>query len=233
MPTHPNAPLGAEAENTASAEGTASAVTDAEVQQFRQHYDPDARGLSGEQRSLNASPIDWWEIIIGATSMLLWLVLLTAGILINTQPLREMASGQGQADGWARVGAWFVVVTCYTVTNLAFLSCFAAVIGGFCKRTQFARHEIRGESRPEGRATFKTLTAYYASIGMRGFVVYLMIIAGLFIITTSAIVQPDQGQYVRLAGALSVLAFLMGYKAGVFAQAINRIARLLSRAEAA
>src|SRR5690606_40685358 len=52
-------------------------------------------------------------------------------------------------------------------------------------------------SFPSQTPQLRDVLACYAAAAMRGFVIYLMFIAGLLLVTTEAITTPDQGQYVR------------------------------------
>jgi hypothetical protein len=49
-------------------------------------------------------------------------------------------------------------------------------------------------------------------------------------VTTEAMAQADQNQYVRLAGTMSVVSFIAGYDPVVFKQALERIVALISQA---
>lgn len=46
---------------------------------------------------------------------------------------------------------------------------------------------------------------------LAGFFVYLVVLSGLLLLTTKALTNADQEQYVQLAGLLSVVAFVVGY----------------------
>ena len=46
---------------------------------------------------------------------------------------------------------------------------------------------------------------------MRAFIVFLCVVAGLYIAMDDPFKDPTPAQYIRLAGTLSVLAFMVGY----------------------
>ena len=87
-------------------------------------------------------------------------------------------------------------------------------------------------SFPSQTPQLRDVLACYAAAAMRGFVIYLMFIAGLLLVTTEAITTPDQGQYVRLAGTISVLSFVAGYDSVMFRRALDRIVSLMSQTQA-
>ena len=51
---------------------------------------------------------------------------------------------------------------------------------------------------------------------MRGFLAYLLILSGFVIIANRQFVTPTAEEYIRLAGAISLLGFLAGYKPSLF-----------------
>ena len=138
---------------------------------------------------------------------------------------------------WTYCGAWTVVLTSFTIPNLAFLSCLAAIGGEFCRRAKI--NEIELEKRilayDESREslTYTALVGSYTAAGMRGFVVYLLVIGGLFLIDTDALVAGSathiQSQYIRMAGMLSVFAFITGYDTAFFRRSLERIVGWVSQ----
>ena len=151
-----------------------------------------------------------WEFLVSVVLVLSWIGCFAAGIVVNTQPYRAMLGEPTAIDASLAAGAWFIVVMCYTITNTAFLSCLAAVIGALA-----ARSLARGRHKAPLRASFDAL--------MYGFFVYLVVISGLLLFTTEAITNPGQAQYVRLAGVISVVAFLTGYDPTLFRRLIDYV----------
>lgn len=139
-----------------------------------------------------------------------WIGCFAAGIVVNTQPYRGMLADPATISYSAAAGAWLVVVTCYTITNTAILSCLAAVIGSLA-----ARSLVRGQRKAPLRACFDAL--------MYGFFVYLVVVSGLLLFTTEAITEASQAQYVRLAGVISAVAFLTGYDPSIFKRLIDYV----------
>lgn len=64
---------------------------------------------------------------------------------------------------------------------------------------------------------------------LRGFFVYLVAMSGLMFLAESVIttVAKSPDVYMRLAGSISLLSFLLGFHPEMFARFLDRIARLL------
>src|SRR5262249_12966615 len=151
-----------------------------------------------------------------------------AGGVVSTEPYRKPlvaphALGLGEA-----LFCWFVVVTCYTATNPAFLACLAAFLGGIARRVR-----IDGEGADTSNDSWSSQKKAYLSAIMRGFFLYLVVLSGLLLLTTQAITNPSQEQYVRLAGTISVLSFLVGSDTTLFARIMHRVTELAQGREQA
>ncbi len=62
---------------------------------------------------------------------------------------------------------------------------------------------------------------------MRGFGVFVLILSGLLVLATDSLISPNQGQYVRLAGMVSVISFYAGYDPVALAELLKRIEQFL------
>jgi hypothetical protein len=167
------------------------------------------------------------EVAIGIIAMLLWLLFFTLGTTVNTAPHRAALQSAPDLASW--LGSAGIVFTCYTVTNIALLASLAAATGEFSQRSRSSEFLMSRQSRPV--PALHDVCAYYASASLRGFVVYLLGVSGLLLITTDAIANAQQDQYVRLAGTVSVVAFIAGYDVQVFKRVLERIVSLISREE--
>lgn len=56
---------------------------------------------------------------------------------------------------------------------------------------------------------------------MRGFAAYLVFLSGTVLGANAAFDNPTQDQYFRMAGAVAVLAFALGYDPTIFRQFIS------------
>jgi len=61
-------------------------------------------------------------------------MLFAAGNIIGTQPFRDRLSSPG--DILTACKLWFVVLTCYTSTNVAILCCVASYLGTLGRRAR-------------------------------------------------------------------------------------------------
>ena len=108
----------------------------------------------------------------------------------------------GQFIGYASI-----VGLSFTVTNIWFLCLSAAFLGCMGRRwsTPFNYTEPRADLREVRRA--------YTTATLRGFLAYLIVIAGyLIVLPENTLNEMTPGQYARLAGAVSALAFVVGWE---------------------
>jgi hypothetical protein len=201
----------------ASADEASDQAVDAERAAFIENFD---RGdfIAG-----------WQELLLGGIALAGWFALFTGGTLISTKPYLDafaapIAPLQAAWSGLLIVGFW-------TISNVGLLSILAAMLGAFGQRTHFtaritAWEPVVAENQVAARTSREMLT-HYASAIMRGFGVYALLLSGLLVMATDAIVAPDQSQYVRLAGTISVISFYAGYDPEMLAGLLKRIERFL------
>lgn len=168
-------------------------------------------------------PLRASEVVIGVSTIFLWVCFFLAGIVVETASIRELVSKRQMSSITEGVGAWFILLTSYTVTNFAILSCLAAIIGKFSRRSlSFETASLNGLA-PAPTATFREVMVFYSVATARGFVIYLMLTGGLILLTTSAVTESSTEEYIKLASTLSIMAFMAGYDAEIFMRAIDRI----------
>lgn len=131
--------------------------------------------------------------------LLAWLLLYTGGIVIGTQSFRQELNQD--INYFRAVWCWIVIITCYTMTNLALLCCLSATIGALCK----------GNTAP-----------YYAFLA-QGLFVYLILVSGLLLLGNSPFDTTSQSQYTRLAGTASLFSFMIGYNPLLFRRIIEKL----------
>ena len=151
----------------------------------------------------NQNPrLSWRETAGGLIALIAWLGFFGAGAMISTQGFRDALLKGGLTAG-QEAGYLAAAVACYTVTNLFFLACLASCLGCMSARCQI---EKRASLRDQGTGQI------YAAAVLRGFLFYTLIISGLLVVSNeNTIVQTTVGQYVRLAGFVSALGFIVGY----------------------
>jgi hypothetical protein len=202
----------------ASAPADASPSVDQERAAFIRHF---------EARRVVAG---WRELSVASAALLFWFALFAGGTLIATKPFIDSLSTTASMLEFA--GDCAVIVMFWTITNVGILSILAAMLGAFGQRTHFASPLATAGmlgtlAQPSTDANPRELFTHYASAIMRGFGVYTLVLSGLLVLATDAIVAPSQGQYVRLAGMVSVISFYAGYDPEMLAGLLKRIERFL------
>ena len=168
--------------------------------------------------------ISLWELVVGAVCISLWFILFAGGILIATQPYLQQLNADMSLG--KRLHSWTMVLCFWTITNIGMLSCLSAMLGALGRRTRFtvlvATHPC---VEPEPQDARSALIFYYSAV-MRGFGIYTLVQAGLLVLATKAFIQPEQGEYLRLAATMSVLGFYAGYDPEMFGVLLARVRRL-------
>jgi hypothetical protein len=189
----------------------------------------EARAVVAAVQAAPSYPVTTAEIAFGVISVVAWLLLFVAGTVVGTADFRTALGAGRLASASEVITAILTVLTCYTITNVAFLAVLAAVAGEFSARSRVSSLTISIRRDDDATPHLRDVLACYSAAGMRGFVIYLLFIAGLLLVTTDAVANADQGQYVRLAGLLSVVSFAAGYDAELFRRAIDRVVSLVSQ----
>lgn len=110
----------------------------------------------------------------------------------------------------SRPAAFFYSVLVYTPTNMALLTLFAGLLGGCVSNIKYSMmtKEERANLKPHEDAI---LSENPLSATMRGFVIYLCMVAGLYVVLDDPFKDSTPGQYARLAGSMSLVAFIVGF----------------------
>lgn len=225
--------------------------------------------LPNGNATLLAAPLEKREVprdklLMGSISLVLWILLFAAGLLIETVEYRlvlaprsvakqlgeaEMLTVPGQSAAtvrenandrkaeaqkppsdpsvtprhdlskktwsaiFAEFQAFFVSIFCFTPINLALLALVAGLLGGCA--SNIAIETMPPRQRAELRRAHPRRHWYLqeppVSAAIRGFIVYLCVIGGLYVALDDPFKDPTPAQYIRLAGMLSILAFMVGY----------------------
>jgi len=167
-----------------------------------------------------------------------WLALFAGGILVDTRPYRTqisptgVAALQGQSStrgstpnatdspdqglasstnaptGVSNVTAWVIVLLCFLPINLAWICATASVLGSYGSRAELGDDKTAASSVDTSRP--------FVSAVIRGFFVYLFMISGLLLLDETPFSNPAPGQYIRLAGFLSLFSFIVSYQPSLF-----------------
>lgn len=190
-----------------------SIATDGEAQAVR----PDARTSgSGAEATGDAAapPLKSLEIVSSLVALTLWLILLSAGLAVSTQPYIDTIQNHPSLGAWTVVKAMFVIVVCHTVTNTALLCCLAAFLGAL---------GFRVLADNPGAADGLDRRSAYVAAATRGFYVFLIIQSGSIMLSDQAFTNLTLEKYVRLAGLSSLLSFTVGYSPDLFRQLMARV----------
>jgi hypothetical protein len=130
----------------------------------------------------------------------------------------------------------FLLAMCsFIPLNVAILCILAAFIGG-CTENKTEIERLKEELKADGGPPPNTkvaltrrlayLTEHPGHSAIRGLVVYLIIMSGLFIVGAPPLGDPSSqqdslSQYVKLAGLLSFFGYLAGYDPTVFTKMLN------------
>jgi hypothetical protein len=183
-----------------------------------------------------------------------WLFLFAAGILIDTEPYRIAISPEGAAAMAAEetplpgAGApaapeaqapaatapvqpltsskplmisWLVVLMCYLPLNLAWLCITSSTLGAFGNRVNLSDDEAQRRGRDDSNP--------YVSALLRGFFVYLFMTSGLLLLDDAPFSSPGPGQYIRLAGFLSLFSFVTSYQPRLFTNLVASASQRITR----
>lgn len=142
----------------------------------------------------------------GILGLLLWLVTFAAGVTVNSAPYRKALSESFSFT------ALFQTTLVYTPLNAALLTVLAALVGGCSSYLTTVRQPRPLESVSGHDAKRLYFLAEWPVASMlRGFLVYVSSIAGIYITTDDPFSAPTPAQYVRVVGLLSFLGFALGY----------------------
>ena len=131
-----------------------------------------------------------------------WIVLFGFGILVDTTRFRQTISSGGT------VRAWLTVIFSFLPLNLVWLCAISSTLGAFGNRSNLTNDRA-------GRKLRDNDNPYVAAI-IRGFFAYLFLISGLLLLDDQPFTNPSAAQYVRLAGFLSLLSFVISYQPRFF-----------------
>ncbi len=159
----------------------------------------------------------FFDIVLLWLTLILWLAIFILGTLVNSAPYRSrFAALEGGVVEVIKNG--LLVVLAYTLTNVAFLCILAGLLGALSSKAVL---------RPNAQNIYKDTTSPKNSAVLRGFLVYLTLIAGVLILGENP-AEPTQIQYVKLAGLMSLAGFVMNYRPKIFGQLMERAGRLIT-----
>jgi hypothetical protein len=167
----------------------------------------------------------WVQCAIGLCVFVAWMLLFGAGILVDTEPYRVAISPTGAAALTPQIAqaappataptllrSWLIVLCCFLPLNLAWLCVAASTLGAFGNLANLGDDGMATRSRDT--------TNPYSSAVLRGFFVYLFMMSGLLLLDDAPFSDAGPGQYIRLAGFLSLFSFVVSYQPKLFGSLI-------------
>jgi hypothetical protein len=173
---------------------------------------------------------------------LFWLALFTGGITVDTRPSRCLISAEGvraledatkyeknPCDQFSVVTktmlfrASGIILLWFLPINLALVCASAGVLGTFGNRADLSDDASPRPSQDD--------TNPYISATLRGFFVYLIMISGMLLLDVNPFSNPSPGQYIRLAGFLSLFGFVVSYQPRLFREIVTWTYQRIEQAE--
>lgn len=160
-----------------------------------------------------------WERAIIYPALLTWAAVFLIGTLVDSSPFRAtFSSFEGPLEVILRSGA--IVFITYTYTNTGILCLLAGFLGTIGRRSRLGPELPQSDRDPVNPRT---------SAVLRGFLVYLAFLAGVLVFGDNP-VEPTQTQYIRLAGLISLLSFIVNARPSIFGQLLGRMSGLFEPA---
>lgn len=161
--------------------------------------------------------LDAREILVSIAVMLVWLVLMTVGITVGSQPYIDAVRSLEVLSISEGLGALLVILCCHTVPNIAMLCCLSAFLGVIASRAI-------GQPGLLVRTPHERLSTYVAAV-TRGFFVFLVIQSGSILLSDQTFTNLTLERYIRLAGLSSLFSFAIGYNPKLFNELLTRVDR--------
>ena len=143
-----------------------------------------------------------------------WLTLFAAGVIVNSKYYRDNLSNVHTLSLTVIAKNLPMVLLSYTLTNTLFLCCFAAFLGAVGRRAL-----ISGEEVPE---SYRLNRSHYTAAILRGFFIYIALVSGA-LVTNAVSLDTTPQDYQHLAGVASLLSFMLGHDAYLFAKILTRL----------
>jgi hypothetical protein len=204
QPSTAGEPMGGRPDQTTADAGAASATPSATTP---------SSSASHPARQLTRN-----EAVVSILALSAWVILTAAGVAVSTKPYIDLISNaNGKTTMLELVRAWFLVVTCYTFTNIALLCCLSAVIGAIGRSAR-----IDDVERNDPATDLRTLCI---SGMIRGFFMFIAVLSGTLILSDQKYDDITIEQYLKLAGLVSLLSFAIGYDPHLFVTFFERISK--------
>ena len=203
---------------------------------------PAEQPFNGATQTQSQHGLSRVQTILAAFFLLSWLFLFAGGITMDTTKFRCVISpgGATQLAAEGKVGqqvkaedvckdqavwvpawpaplantyslaiSWLGILLFFLPLNLAMISSAAGALGSIGNRANLEDDQTSPKSRDDSSPLMSGL--------LRGLFVYLFFISGLLLFDDKPFSSPGPGQYIRLAGFISLISFLVNYRPHLFA----------------
>jgi hypothetical protein len=192
-----------------------------------------------EKRSKNLSR---WQVAGAAIFLLSWVSLFAGGITIDTTQFRCAISPAGaqvlanearpsdappkdvckpyesvERTWMTQAVAWVGILLFFLPLNLAMVSAVAGALGAFGNEVNLEYDQMEPAPDAAEASPYSTDNSSPILSGLlRGLFIYLFFISGLLLFDDKPFSSPGPGQYIRLAGFISLFSFLVNYRPHLF-----------------
>jgi len=168
-------------------------------------------------------PLTAAEASVCILAILAWVLFVAVGVAVPTKPYIDlMGNPGGTTTSFEFAKALFVILTCYTFTNIAALCCLSAVIGAIGRSAR-----IDDVERNDPATDLRTLCI---SAVIRGFFMFVVILSGTLVLSDQKFDNISIEQYLKLTGLVSLLSFAIGYDPRLFVTFFERVSQLTNNA---
>lgn len=143
--------------------------------------------------------------------LILWLLAFSIGAFVDTNPIRADLNRQFVFTDF------LLVVSAWIPTNLGILSVLAGLSGALC-RSLLRSLDVSTEQAPLAREGSRIIGG-----GIAGLIFYLSLMAGAFLLMDSPFETTTKEQYFRIAGVVSFMAFLAGFRPDLLRRILDKI----------
>lgn len=159
--------------------------------------------------------------IIGLLAVMVWFAVFLAGLTIDSKPYRMALSG-----GNIEASDLAMTMLTFTVTNSAILCVLSGVVGALSYTVLFTSvsDDRKHEAGAMGNQIQTTVEAVLGGV-LRGFVIFLVFISGVYLGASDAFGSTTQEQYARVVATTCLLSFLVSFRPEYFSKVTSMLAR--------
>ncbi|MCC7466960.1 MAG: hypothetical protein IT261_11860 [Saprospiraceae bacterium] len=143
--------------------------------------------------------------------LILWLLTFSIGAFVDTNPIRAELNRQFVLTDF------LLVVSAWIPTNLGILSILAGISGALCY-SLLRSLEVGADQARQTKEGSRIIGG-----GIAGLIFYLSLMAGAFLLIDSPFETTTKEQYFRIAGVVSFIAFLAGFRPDLLRRILEKI----------